>query len=343
MSGNDLLILRGPEVNSLLAQQEHELMDRVAEAYKLHALGLDSLPQSVFLGFPENPASRIIALPAYLGGAFDVGGLKWISSFPANIDRGLDRASGVVVLNSMETGWPEAVIEASVINAKRTAASAALAAKHLSRNDLVEHVALVGCGIINFEILRFLKVIWPGIDELTLHDTRQERADYFGQKCRESFKISRIHIAADMNELLASASLISFATTAARPHVFDLSRCPEETTILHISLRDFSPEVIVSSVNIVDDLDHVCRAQTSLHLAEQLVGNRKFISATLADILLDRKSLNSGDGTPKVHIFSPFGLGILDLAVGTLVRDLALRQAKGTLIPSFVPAPWNCV
>lgn len=335
MRDDDILILKGSEVNQLLGGLEEQVLQIVEAAYKVHGNGASSLPHSLFLTFPDEPRNRIIALPTYLGEEFDVAGLKWVSSFPANIERGMDRASAVVILNSPRTGRPEAILEGSIISAKRTAASAALAARYLQRERPARRAGLIGCGLINFEILRFLLVACPGIESLIIFDLSAERAGKFREKCMQTFGSLSIEVAKDMSEVLSGAPLVSLATTAAKPHIQDLSACAPGSTLLHVSLRDLSPEAILSGDNVVDDVDHVLRAQTSVHLAEQQIGHRDFIRCTLADILDGRAPARRD--AQSVAIFSPFGLGILDLALARLVRDRALQQNRGTIIDSFLP------
>jgi ornithine cyclodeaminase len=316
--------------------QEQELIEIVRRAYQAHASGASSLPHSTFLRFPQDESNRIIALPAYLGQEFGVAGVKWVSSFPGNLNQGIDRASAVVILNSTQTGRPQAILEGSIISAKRTAASAALAARVFHNGGQRTNLGVVGTGLINFEIVKSLVAGGPRLQTIVAFDIDHERARQFKRKCLEHFRQIDVCIESDIDNVLKRCSLISFATTASRPYVADLSACPENTTILHVSLRDLAPEVILKSDNVADDIDHVCRANTSLHLAEQLAGHRDFIRCNLADVLGGVEPVRNG----KPVVFSPFGLGVLDLAVGKHAYDFALERGLGTSIGQFLPASW---
>ena len=338
MLERNILVLSGDEVADVLAGQELAVVDAVSKAYQVHGQGQSSLPHSTFLHFPNNPANRIIALPAYLGGEVNSAGVKWIASFPANVNEGFDRASAVLILNSPENGRPSAILESSIISARRTAASAALAARVLTVGRS-RTAGLIGCGVINFEIVRFLPVTCPDIDHLLVYDLSADAARNLQERCAEEFPKLKVEIAANSDTVFRNAGVISFATTSGKPWVHSLKMCAPGTAVLHISLRDLAPDVILDCDNVVDDVDHVSRAQTSIHLTEQKAGNRGFIRCTLAGIL-------QGKDQPRadrngIAVFSPFGLGILDIALGELVLKLARQKGRGTVIESFLPAPWR--
>ncbi len=333
-----ILILNGHETISVLQDRELEVVQLIGDAYKAHAAGESMLPHSSFLRFPKDDRNRIIALPAYLGDGFSLAGIKWIASFPGNHERGIERASAVIILNSAETGRPRAIIEGSVISAKRTAASAALAAKVLHTGPAA-CVGLIGCGPINFEVIRFVMAIMPGIESLLIFDQHVDRAEHFKTKCLTLSDSLSVEVAPDAMTVLANCHLSTLATTAGTPHIQQLPPIDGQRTILHVSLRDFSPEIITSSDNVVDDVDHVCRAQTSLHLAEQLTGQRDFIRCSLGELLLGRAA--APNPAHQTTIFSPFGLGILDLALADFVFRQGVEQDQGLVMNSFFPDVWT--
>lgn len=339
LSENDqVLILRSEEIISLLTGRESELIGKARTAYEAHAKAASSLPHSVFLSFPEQPRNRIIALPAYLGAGFEIAGMKWVSSFPQNLESGMDRASAVIILNSAQTGRPQAILEGSVISAKRTAASAVLGAKNLARGP-VNSVGMIGCGLINFEIARFLLAQFPSLKTFYLYDRTPADAARFAKKCRALSGHVKVVLRESAESVLESSTLISIATTATEPFIESLDACRPGSAILHISLRDLTPQVILKCINVVDDVDHVCRARTSVHLAEQMVGHRDFIKCTLADIT--NGTVAWPEGREQTTVFSPFGLGVLDLAVGKYVYELAQERNVGTKIDNFLPPHWS--
>lgn len=333
-----MLILGRSEVAHVLTGREHEVVEAVRRAYLAHASGRTVVPHSLFLRFPSDDRNRIIALPAYLDGERPVAGIKWISSFPENTRLGLERASAAILLNSLATGHPEALLEGSTISARRTAASAALAARTLRGPHPETGVSLVGCGVINFEILRFLRASVRQLTQATLFDTDPLRAEAFAERVGAEGLDVEVDVATGLDEALAAHALVSFATTSGSPHA-GLDACARGTLVLHVSLRDLTVGAILTAANVVDDADHVCREQTSLHLAEQATGHRRFVHATIGDLLLAGKR---GRDPERVTVFSPFGLGALDLAVADLVRRQAEKDGLGTRVDGFLsrePAP----
>ena len=328
----ELSIINGKTVFDIIRAHRDECVDVVRDAYIGHADGHSVNPDSYFLRFPDKPDSRIIALPAYLGNGFDVAGLKWIASFPGNVQRGFPRASAVLVLNNYETGYPFAIFESSIISAARTAASAVLAAYWLSgRSRRAKSLGIVGTGLIARYVYEFLVDTGWTIEEVRLFDKSPLESDKFKNSACHAERHRAVTVVPDVAQLVRASDLILFTTVASVPHITDPALFEHNPLVLHVSLRDLAPEILLKSQNVVDDVEHVMKANTSPHLAEKLTGNRSFVTGTLVDIMQGSQSVNRS----RPIIFSPFGMGILDVAVGKWVYDQAVAAGRDLRLSDF--------
>src|SRR6266567_1375437 len=218
----ELSIINGKTVFDIVRAHRSECIQIVREAYLAHADGQSVNPDSYFLQFPDKPDCRIIALPAYLGKNFDVAGLKWIASYPDQIQRGFPRASAVLVLNSAETGYPFAILESSIISAARTAASAALAAYWLGGQSCRAHsLGIVGTGFIARYVYDFLVDTGWAIEDVRLYDVLPLESEKFKRTACRLERHRTVTVVPDVAQLVKACDLILFTTVASTPHVSD--------------------------------------------------------------------------------------------------------------------------
>lgn len=318
-------VITGEVVHRAIFADLPGCVDVVRAAYVAHDAQRTINPASVFLRFPDRPNARIIGLPAHVALPVPVSGMKWIASYPDNIHAGFPRASAALLLNSHEHGYPFACLEASVISAARTAASAVLAARALADGAHVPTLAIVGAGLIARYVYQFLVGTGWRIDRIKLYDRDPAMADRFAART------GRAIVAPDLASAVDGAELVVFATVAPTPHVDDPALFAHHPVVLHLSLRDLAPAVILDAFNIADDVEHVMAAQTSLHLTEQALGSRAFVAGPLAAVLDGRCAVDRA----RTRIFSPFGLGVLDVAVGKWVYDQAIAAGTAHRIDDF--------
>jgi 2,3-diaminopropionate biosynthesis protein SbnB len=325
-------VISGAQAQRVLSGRENQIVELVDDTYRLHCFGDSAVPRAAFLRLPDRPRSRIIALPASVGGQVRVDGLKWISSFPGNVAAGIPRASGVLILNDHDSGYPFACMEGSIISATRTAAMAALAAEWLAcARPRPTRIGFVGAGLIARYIHTYLVGTGWSFDQTGVYDLSADSAAGFRGYLEQSGAASRITVHDGAERLIRSSDLVVFATVATRPHVNDPSWFDHNPVVLHMSLRDLAPEVVLASTNIVDDVEHCQTADTSTLLAERLSGGRDFLHGTLDDVMDGRVTLPAD----RPLVFSPFGLGVLDLALGKHVYDEVARHGELRVVDDF--------
>jgi N-[(2S)-2-amino-2-carboxyethyl]-L-glutamate dehydrogenase len=324
-------VVSGGTVDRVLRQDLARVISVVEQAYLAHDDEQSVNPPSQFLRFPDKPEARIIALLADLRADFEVSGMKWIASYPRNIEQSIPRASAVLVLNRRDTGYPFAVMEASIISAVRTAASAALGAEKLGRPDKkAASIGFVGCGLIARYTLDMMMAAGWSFGQVGAFDLRSDSRGAFLEHAASQHRLVTRQ-AQSAEALLRESDLVVLATTASEPYLQDVSLLAHRPLVLNISLRDLSPDIILASNNVVDDVDHCLKANTSPHLAEQKTNRRDFIHGTIAGVVRGRVALDP----EKATLYSPFGMGILDIALGKYVYDKAREAGELRFIDDF--------
>ena len=324
-------VVSGKTVHRWILGDVGRCVEIIRGAYMAHHRGETVNPHSHFLRFPHRPSARIIALPAWIGGEQPVSGIKWIASFPENLKAGLPRASAVIILNDEETGHPFACLEGSVVSAARTAASAVLAAATIVGERRASTLGIVGTGLIARYVYTFLMQMGWTVERVGLFDKDPGEARRFGAAVCRSGEHAEVFLADDAASLMRRSDLVLFATTASAPGVDDPGLLSHAPVVLHLSLRDLAPSMILAAQNIVDDVDHVMNAGTSLHLTEQQEGRRTFVTGTLAELLCGEVTVDRA----RPVVFSPFGMGILDLALARWVFEQACAEQDVTRVEDF--------
>ena len=101
-----------------------------------------------FEGMPKNADDRrFMAMPAYLGGKYQMAGMKWYGSNCENKASGLPRYILMMLLNDKDTGAPLALMSANLVSCYRTGAIPGVGAKYLAGKDS-ETVTIIGPGVM---------------------------------------------------------------------------------------------------------------------------------------------------------------------------------------------------
>jgi len=200
----------------------------------------------------------------------------------------------------------------------------------MGKQKTVKTVGFFGNGVIARNIFDFFVGTGWTFDRLYLYDQVADYAQHFAAHMQMA-GYADIEICTRSEDLIQACDLIIFATTALQPHVVDPALFAHNPIVLHISLRDLAPEIILAADNIVDDVNHCLTANTSPHLAEQQVRHHDFIAGTTG-ALLDAQITLRGD---RPVILSPFGMGLLDVALGKYIFDVAATHNELIVIDDF--------
>src|SRR5512135_2644248 len=169
MTTQQLLYLSRADVESV-ALDMPTIINLLEAAFKEKGQGQVEMPPKP--GIHTQPDAFIHAMPAYIP-SLRSAGLKWVSGYPDNKERGLPYITGLIVLNDVETGLPYAVMDCTWVTAYRTGAKTAIAAKYLARPES-DTVGILACGTQGRTNLIALAALFP-IKRVYAYDIHPER------------------------------------------------------------------------------------------------------------------------------------------------------------------------
>jgi ornithine cyclodeaminase len=266
--------------------------------------------------------NRIIAMPAFLGGAVDRAGIKWIASFPRNIDRGTPRAHSVTILNDAATGAPLAVLNGALFSVIRTASVSGLMTRSwLARRPASPlKVGVTGWGPIARDHVAMMRGLFGDrVREFRVFDVRPVDPDSIREAGPD------VRSVGSWREAYEDADV--FITCTASDHAYvDLPPKPGSLQ-LNVSLRDYKPCFLdwVRESIVVDDWQEVCRERTDVEMMHLERGLRKEDTHDLVDVVCRDFLARLPLDVPVM--FNPMGMAIFDVA--TAAHFVARAEALG--------------
>jgi len=309
-----------------------QVIHTVEKLLALHDEGKVNLPSKVILDLGERERGRINAMPAYLGGDFEICGIKWIAGFPPNpVKFGIPRAHALLILNDSSTGVPLAIMDCTYISAMRTGAVTGVGAKYLANHDS-EVVGIIGCGVQARTQIIAVKAAIPSVKVLKGYDIRREASEQFARWAAQELGI-KARAVATAREAVEGSDIVVTVTVADEPIVKD-AWLKKGSFFSHVgSYQEEEEAVIFNSDKIVVDLWHeVLHRGTPLLARLYNAGRIKEdkIHANIGAIIRGKKAGRTG--REERIFFSPLGLGSEDVAVASLVYREAKKKGLGTTL-----------
>jgi ornithine cyclodeaminase len=272
-----------------------------------------------------NPNNRIIAMPAFVGGDINLSGIKWIASFPDNINKGIPRANSVVVLNNADTGEPVSVINTALLSIVRTAGISGLFLKYFTKSRSLKNfkLGIIGWGPIGQHHFKMCtETFGENISDIYLYDIRGIDKDLIEFKDKD-----KLHVANSWQEVYDNADVF-ITCTVSKDRYIDI-KPKDGSLILNMSLRDFKAdtyEYFKDSI-IVDEWEEVCRENTDIEIFNKEKGLKKEDTKSIIDVVCNKCLSEYAVNQPIM--FNPMGMAVFDIAVGSYYYNSAISKNAG--------------
>ena len=333
----NILFLNNKAMDEVGVNDMPKAIEDVKNAYLLNKSGDVINPGKCVLRWgttveDENVLGRINAMPGYIGGEYDLAGIKWIGSGPMNYKKGLPRASVTVILNDPDTKLPVAVVDGTAISAVRTGASGGIAIELLAKSN-AETLTMCGAGAQAHTQLEAAVIARPTIETVYVYDIKMENARRFIQINAPKYPQIEFVAVDDVEQAVRQSDIIDCVTLATEPFIKG-EWLKKGALLMNMSDFEADYESVKRADKVVVDfwenIKHRMISTVALMWKDGLFKDEQ-LHAELGDILSGEKSPRENDD--EIIYFNAVGAGILDLAVAARCYKKAKQENKGITVP----------
>ncbi len=337
MSKADIIFLNNKAMEEMGVSDMKAVMNDVERVYVLNYEGDVIAPGKCVMRWgktveDENILGRINAMPGYIGGEYNMAGIKWIGSGPMNYKKGLPRASVTVILNDPNTKLPVCVADGTEVSTKRTGASGGVAIKLLAKSD-ASVMTICGAGAQAPTQLEAALIARPTIKTLYVYDIKMENAERFAKATMEKYPDITAIPTDDIESATRKSDIIDCVTLAAEPFIKG-EWLKKGSLIMNMADYEVDNDCVRLADKVVVDywenIKHRMISTVALMWKDGLFKDEE-LHAELGEILSGAKCGRENDD--EIIYFNAVGAGILDIAVTARCYRNALKEGKGIKLP----------
>lgn len=301
--------------------------------------------------FPEMPVDgpdrRFMAMPAYLGGKFDMAGMKWYGSNAENKKKGLPRSILTLILNDKDTGAPLAFMSANILSAYRTGAVPGVGFKYFAKED-AKTIGIVGPGVMSKTALAAAMAVRPSIETVKVKGRGQASLNKFIKYVEKNYPGVTVYAVDTIEEAVRDSDIVSVSTSSPTgdselyPYIAEEWIKPGAIIESTAALR-FDDDFVINRARTVTDNIKLYEAweeemkpdaYNTIPIpavrVEDLIAQGRMKPEQiddLGDVLLGKVPVHRSED--EVVIYSVGGMPVEDIAWGSMVYRNALKKGIG--------------
>ena len=307
------------------------VIDAVEEAFGAYASGDVQMPAKSYIDLPHHNGD-FRSMPAYIDrreeSGWEAAGIKWVNSHPDNpTAHDLPTVMGTMIYSDPETALPLALLDGTTLTRLRTGAAAAVATRHLAREDATS-LGLVGAGIQAHAQLEAISHV-RDIEEVVVADKDSDAIQAVVDKYGDELDVRDGSIAQ------ATACDVVATTTPVRDPIVETAGDGTHINAMGADAEgkhEIADTVLQSASKLVIDDHEQCTHSGEINVPYgQGVLDDDDIYGELGDIVAgEQPGREADDG---VTVFDSTGLAIQDVATAHVVYEHAREDDIGTEFP----------